>query len=272
MVLLIAGLFSYKGDKHIQLAAVMEFLHLATLLHDDVIDESNLRRNRPTVNSKWGNSPSVLVGDFMYSRSFQMAIDIGDMRILKLLSEVTNLIIEGEIMQFTYIGNTKIDEKTYRRIIYHKTALLFQASAHATTILSGGTSASELELRDFGKNLGIAYQLVDDALDYCGDTISMGKNIGRDLSDGKLTLPIIYTISNGTKKQREVVLHAIENRDLTCFQEVVTVIQDSGALEYTLKEAKVAHSNSVACLSNQPNNHYRQALEKLADFVLQRKY
>ncbi len=272
LVLLVARMAGFREDRHIQLATVIEFLHTATLLHDDVIDGSMLRRRRQTVNAKWGNSASVLVGDFLYSRAFQVMVDIGDLRVLQLLSESTNIIAEGEVMQLAHMGDADLGEENYREIIRRKTAMLFQASSHTAAVLSGIRAKDELAMRDYGLHLGMAYQLVDDVLDYCGDTKSFGKNIGDDLAEGKLTLPIIYTLVHGDRQQRSLIRYAIEHRDLSCLDDLTKAMNAVGALDYTKAAARHECDKAIACLAQQPDNAYRRALEDLAAFVVQRQY
>jgi len=272
LVLLVSKLFRYAGEQHIKLAAAIEFLHTATLLHDDIIDKSKLRRNQPTVNVKWGDSPGVLAGDFLYSRAFQIVVDIGEIRILQLLSEATNMIIEGEIMQLTRAGDVSMKEEHYREIIHRKTAILFQAAAQTAAVLNGIPISHELALRNYGMHLGMSYQLVDDMLDYYGDTAAMGKNLGDDLAEGNLTLPIIYTLSHGNREQQAITRHAIESRDISCLDEVAAAIRDCGALNYTQAAAEHEYKQCMACLTQQPCNRYHKALEQLSEFVLYRKY
>ncbi|MEJ2131301.1 MAG: polyprenyl synthetase family protein [Gammaproteobacteria bacterium] len=270
LVLLAARCCGYAGRKHITLAAVIEFLHTATLLHDDVIDHSELRRGRATVNALWGNSPSVLVGDFLYSRAFQMMVEIGDMRIMEILSEATNVIAEGEVMQLDHAGDPGTTEERYREVIRAKTAMLFQAAAHTAAVLTGDDASILCALRDFGLHLGMAFQLVDDMLDYSGDTAVMGKNVGDDLAEGKATLPLIFAMRCGASEDARLIREAIRARSAAHLDQVFNAVRRSGALEYTHQMALAEKRRALRCLDALPDNHYRDALANLAEFTVSR--
>ena len=211
LVLLCAKACGYEGKDHIKLAAIIEFLHTAMLLHDDVVDESILRRGRKTVNATWGNPASVLVGDFLHSRAFEMMVEIGDIRVMEILSHATNTIAEGEVQQLGNIRNPDTSEDSYIEVISRKTAMLFQAASHSATVLASANKTIEAALRDYGSHLGISFQLVDDLLDYKGNTENLGKNVGDDLAEGKVTLPLIVAMRNGNDQQRAFVRKAILN-------------------------------------------------------------
>jgi len=258
------------GPSQIRLAAVIEFLHTATLLHDDVVDHSVLRRGRATANSTWGNAPSVLVGDFLYSRAFQLMVELNSMPIMAILSDATNTIAEGEVMQLANVGNCQISEADYLEVIRCKTALLFQAAAHTAGILAGGTSDQVEGLRLFGQHFGLAYQLVDDWLDYAGDAQAMGKNVGDDLAEGKLTLPLIHSLGQASPAGRRVIKQAIEARSADTLPDVLQIVRESGALDYTRAAAQLQSEHATACLVGLPASPFRQALEDLSRYCVSR--
>ncbi len=268
MALLSARSLGYEGHKHIELAAVVELLHTATLLHDDVVDESALRRGRPTVNQVWGNSPSVLVGDFLISRAFQMAVNIGNMRLLEILSNGTNIIAEGEVWQLLNCRNPDTTESHYMRVIHDKTAKMFEAAAQTGAILALAdkkeTAEQEMALAAYGCHMGVAFQLIDDVLDYRGTAEELGKNVGDDLAEGKPTLPLIYTMKNGSQQAADTVRHAIKTGDASALHEIVELVQASGGLEYTLKVARDQTALALQQLDAVPDSPYRQALADLA--------
>lgn len=270
IVLLVARCCSYAGTRQIPLAAIIEFLHTATLLHDDVVDRSDLRRGRATANATWGNAPSVLVGDFLYSRAFQLMVDLGSLDIMAILSDATNTIAEGEVLQLANVGNCGITEAEYLEVIRSKTALLFQAASHTSAVLSRQDSPAILALRKFGLHFGLAYQLVDDWLDYAGDTKSMGKNVGDDLAEGKLTLPLIYTLANTSQRHTQTIHNAIAARSIDSLPQVLMIVHESGALDYTLCAAKAQSDKAIAALGVLPDNEYRDALVSLAQFCVAR--
>ena len=272
LVLLSARACGYQGSDHITLATIIEFLHTAMLLHDDVVDESDLRRGRKTVNSAWGNAASVLVGDFLHSRAFEMMVEIGDIRIMEILARATNIISEGEVQQLSAIGNPSITEAEYREIITRKTAMLFQAASHSGAVLAGAERAIESELRDFGLNLGIAFQLIDDQLDYRGETESLGKNTGDDLAESKVTLPLIIAMQEGSEKQRAYIARAIKEGGVENLPTVLDIVEQTGALDYTLEAAKLAGCQARGNLQSVPESKYAEAMSALIAFVVDRHY
>jgi octaprenyl-diphosphate synthase len=261
-----------RADDRAKLAAVIEFLHTATLLHDDVVDHSGLRRGRATANELWGNAPSVLVGDFLYSRAFQMMVELGDMRIMHILSGATNVIAEGEVMQLSGVGDLAMTEGRYMEVIRCKTAMLFEAAAHSGALLGDSGPERADALRDYGRQLGLAFQLVDDALDYHGDAERMGKNAGDDLAEGKLTLPLIHTLRHGAADAVRVVRDAVQARDGERFDDVRRAVHDSGGLEITLDRARHCTDRALAALAPVPASPYRDALAALARFAIERDH
>lgn len=271
LVLLSAGALQYQGEQHINLAAVIEFLHTATLLHDDVVDVSSLRRGRPTANAQFGNAPSVLVGDFIYSRAFQILVELGDIEIMRLISDTTNTIAEGEVLQLTKAGNPDTDFAAYLQVITTKTAVLFAAATQGAAMLAGADKQTQQSLYDYGLNLGIAFQLIDDVLDYSGDPAEMGKNMGDDLSEGKPTLPLIRTMEVGTPEQAERVKQAILNKDASNLEQIAKDIKACGALDHTYEMA-VAYSNkALQCLASLTSNSYTEQMARLAQLAVERK-
>ncbi|EEF21956.1 geranyl geranyl pyrophosphate synthase, putative, partial [Ricinus communis] len=238
LVLLVAGALGPIRQEHITLAGIIEFIHTATLLHDDVVDISSLRRGRATANAKWGNAPSVLVGDFLYSRAFQLLVELGSMPLMSLMADTTNTIAEGEVLQLTKAGDPATDEEAYFSVIESKTAVLFAAATEGAAILSGASTEDAARWRRYGLNLGNAFQLADDVLDYLGDPEKMGKNIGDDLAEGKPTLPLIRTLQVGTPADQILVSQAITDRDATAIAEIVAAVTRCGALDYTLQRAE----------------------------------
>ena len=272
LVLLSANACGYRGTDHIKLAAIIEFLHTAMLLHDDVVDASELRRGRKTVNASWGNPASVLVGDFLHSRAFEMMVEIGDMRVMEILSRATNTIAEGEVQQLTYVGNPDLTQEDYMQVITRKTAMLFQAASHAGAVLSGASEAEEAALRDYGLYLGLAFQLVDDVLDYEGDTEALGKNVGDDLAEGKVTLPLIATMRDGTPEQAEVIRSAIRERGARDLAIIAETVRESGGLAYTARESEAQVDKAIACLDVLQESTFKDAMNKLASFAVQRSF
>ena len=275
LVLLSSQALGYKGEQNVGLAVIIEFLHTATLLHDDVVDRSGLRRGRVTANEKWGNAPSVLVGDFLYSRAFQLMVELASLDIMAVLSAATNTIAEGEVMQLTNVGNTELSETAYREVIRCKTALLFEAATHTGALLAFAADAAMnreyIELvRQFGLHFGLAYQLVDDWLDYAGDTESMGKNVGDDLSEGKLTLPLIQALKVASAKERTLIKNALRTKSQEHMPEILAVVEKTGALDYTHHAAVTETTLALECLTNLPDNPYKAALSTLATFSLSR--
>ncbi len=272
LVMLSANALGYRGENHHELAAVVEFIHTATLLHDDVVDESSLRRGRETSNALFGNAASVLVGDFLYSRAFQMMVGVGSMRVMEVLADATNIIAEGEVLQLMNSRNPDITVDDYRRVIQFKTAKLFEAAARVGAILSNAGEAAEKSLADYGAHLGTAFQLVDDVLDYSGDEAETGKHLGDDLAEGKVTLPLIHVMANGSAEQSQVVRKAVENGGRELFAEVLAAIRATGALEETLRAAGAESAAAKAAISTLPDSRYKDTLIEFADFAVARAY
>ncbi|MDX2350396.1 MAG: polyprenyl synthetase family protein [Porticoccus sp.] len=271
LVLLSANSCGYKGTQHTSLAAIIEFIHTATLLHDDVVDTSDLRRGRATANAKFGNAPSVLVGDFLYSRAFQMLVAIDNMDIMRIIADTTNIISEGEVQQLINAGNPDVTEDTYLEVIRKKTAQLFDAAAETGAVLAGATPTLQAAMGRYGHHLGIAFQLVDDALDYNGNTEDLGKNVGDDLAEGKPTLPLIYAMQNGTPDQAAFIRSAIEEGGIDQMDAILDAINTTGALDYTMLCAKQHAEQAQLCLRDLPDTPERKAMLELADFAIQRK-
>jgi octaprenyl-diphosphate synthase len=276
MVLLTANALGYPAtnpqQEHIALAAIIEFIHTATLLHDDVVDMSSLRRGRPTANAEWGNAPSVLVGDFLYSRAFQMMVKIGSMDIMAILSNTTNIIAEGEVQQLVNAKNPQVNEATYFTVIDKKTAVLFAAACEVAAVLASATEPQRIALRTYGHHVGIAFQLVDDALDYTGDAATLGKNAGDDLAEGKPTLPLIHAMLNASPTEAELIASAIRTGDASQLQAVLAIVQATGALQYTLACAQKHVNLAIAQLHHLPDNPYTQAMRQVAEFAVIRRY
>jgi octaprenyl-diphosphate synthase len=271
LVLLAARACGYTGDKHVLAAAIIEFIHTATLLHDDVVDESALRRGQQTANSVFGNQASVLVGDFLYSRAFQMMVQIGQMRIMDVLADATNTIAEGEVLQLMNCNDPETTEARYMQVIYRKTAKLFEAGLQISAILADQTRAVERALLAYGKHVGLAFQLVDDALDYQADRRELGKNIGVDLAEGKPTLPLIYALQRGSPKAQVVIRRAIEQGGLDEIDEILAAIQSTGALAYTFTRAREEARHAIAALARLPESAFKDALLQLADSSVDRR-
>jgi len=272
LVVLSAGAFGYAGTRHHELAAVIEFIHTATLLHDDVVDESALRRGQPTANSLFGNAASVLVGDFVYSRAFQMMVEAGDMRILKVLAEATNIIAEGEVLQLMNCRNPDIQEEDYLQVIRCKTAKLFEAATRIGALLGGASAGAEAATARYGAHLGTAFQLIDDVLDYSGDHTVIGKNLGDDLAEGKPTLPLIHAMRKGTVAQVAAVRRAIEAGGLDELPAVLAAIRDTGALDYARDRARAEAHLARAALAGLPHTKQHEFLLQLADYSVTRSY
>lgn len=272
LLILAAGAFGYRGKDHHELAAVIEFIHTATLLHDDVVDESGLRRGRPTANSLFGNAASVLVGDFVYSRAFQMMVGVDNMRVLQVLADATNVIAEGEVLQLMNCHDSNIDEQGYLQVIRYKTAKLFEAATRLGAILGGAARKEEDAIATYGTHLGTAFQLIDDVLDYSGEQAVIGKNVGDDLAEGKATLPLIYAIQHGTPQQAAVVRRAIEHGGLEELGPVLDAIRQTGAIQYAREQAQRESRTACAALSILPDSKYRDYLLQLADFAVTRTY
>jgi len=272
LVLLSAGAFGYRGAHHHPLAAVVEFIHTATLLHDDVVDESNLRRGRATANALFGNAASVLVGDFVYSRAFQMMVEVGDMRVMQVLADATNVIAEGEVLQLMNCHNPDINEHDYLQVIRYKTAKLFEAAGRLGAIIGGAAREQEAALAAYGMHLGTAFQLIDDVLDYSGDLASTGKNVGDDLAEGKPTLPLIYAIKHGGAQEMELVRNAIRDGGRHELQQVVAAIRRTGALDYTRRQAEAEAALARDQLAALPNSKQRDCLLQLVAFAVTRDH
>jgi octaprenyl-diphosphate synthase len=271
LLLLMCGVLGYRGEQRHNLAAVVEFIHTATLLHDDVVDESTLRRGRATANEAFGNPASVLVGDFLYSRAFQMMVDANDMRVMQTLAEATNVIAEGEVLQLMNMHDASLDEAGYLRVIRSKTAKLFEASARLAALLAGSSPDVEQSCADYGQALGTAFQVIDDVLDYDGDVLEMGKNLGDDLREGKVTLPLIIAMQRGTESERATIRHAIETGGTEQMAQIIALVQQTGALEATREAAAAEAQRALNALKNLPQNDYSHALEQLASQLLARR-
>ncbi len=272
IVLLAARACSYSGEHHIDMAAIVEFIHTATLLHDDVVDGSDLRRNRDTANAVWGNEASVLVGDFLYSRAFEMMVDVGQMRVMDVLAHATNRISEGEVLQLLNTHDPDTTEARYMEVIQRKTATLFEAGARLGAVLANSQTETENALAAFGLHLGIAFQLVDDALDYGSDQETIGKNIGDDLAEGKPTLPVIRAMEVGNEQQREVLRKAIETGGREQMEQVGAAIVATQSLEYTAVLAQSHAQSARDALAVLPESDFRQSLLATADFAVGRTY
>lgn len=261
----------YDGDKHIQVAALIEFIHTATLLHDDVVDESDMRRGKQTANEVFGNAASVLVGDFIYTRSFQMMTDLDSMRVLKLMSEATNVIAEGEVLQLMNCNEPDISEADYMQVIYSKTARLFEAASQSAAILAGATPEQEKALQDYGRFLGTAFQLIDDVLDYDADNATLGKNTGDDLDEGKPTLPLLHAMHNGNAEESALIRQAIEQGNgRHLLEQVLATMKRCGSLAYTYARAEEEADKAIAALSALPDSQYKDALAGLAHIAVRR--
>lgn len=272
LVLLSAGALGYRGTEHHTLAAVVEFIHTATLLHDDVVDESALRRGQPTANTLFGNAASVLVGDFVYSRAFQMMVNVGDMRILQVLADATNVIAEGEVLQLMNCRNADIDESSYLQVIRYKTAKLFEAAGRLGAMVAGAPAEAEQAMAAYGSHLGTAFQLIDDLLDYSGDSGVIGKNVGDDLAEGKPTLPLIHAMRNGSAEEAALVRGAVSSGGLAELDGVLAAIRRSGALEYTRRQAEAEAEAARRALAVIPDTQYRDSLIQLAAFAVTRTH
>ncbi len=272
LVLLMANAWGYSGQDHYKLAAVVEFIHTATLLHDDVVDESDLRRGRQTANAMFGNAASVLVGDFVYSRAFQMMVSVNSMRVMQILADATNVIAEGEVLQLMNMHDPDVTEERYLQVIRSKTAKLFEAATELGSLIAGAPEAAIAAAAEYGRSLGTAFQLIDDVLDYSGNAADIGKNVGDDLREGKPTLPLIYLMQHGTAQQRDLVRECISTGDEAHFDEVLAAITTSGALQYTREQAARARDRAKASLASLPPGTFCEALFALADFAVDRNH
>ena len=272
LLLLMAKAFGYQGRQHQTLAAVVEFIHTATLLHDDVVDEAGLRRGLPSANALFGNAASVLVGDFLYTRAFQMMVSVNSMPVQQVLADATNLIAEGEVMQLMNARSADLDETGYRRVIYAKTAKLFEAACQLGAMTAGASEKDVASAVAYGRALGNAFQLIDDLLDYASDADTMGKQAGNDLKEGKMTLPLIWLMKNGDEVQKTAIRRSIEENDASCFETVFNAVRSSGALDYTYRMAKQEAEKAVNAIAGLPDSQYRQSLIELSLFSVERDY
>jgi len=271
LVLLFSRALGFEGPERFELAATVEFIHTATLLHDDVVDESALRRGRQTANALFGNAASVLVGDFLYSRAFQMMVSVDRMRVLEVLADATNVIAEGEVLQLLNMHEPDITVEDYLRVIRYKTAKLFEASARLGAVLAGTPEAVEEACASYGRALGTAFQLVDDLLDYEGATAELGKNVGDDLREGKPTLPLLYAMSHGTPEQRELIRHAIQHGEVERLPDIVEIVRSTGALEATRAAAREEARKASTHISSLPPSEFKEGLLQLCVQAVERK-
>lgn len=272
LVVLAAKAMGHEGVQHHELAAVVEFIHTATLLHDDVVDASALRRGRDTANALFGNSASVLVGDFLYSRAFQMMVSLHNLRVMEVLSDATNVIAEGEVLQLMNCNDPDIDEAAYLRVIRYKTAKLFEAAGRLGAIVQNAPRDQEDALGDYGMHLGTAFQIIDDVLDYSGSSDVIGKNVGDDLAEGKPTLPLLFAMKHGTPEQAEVIRNAIKQGDASHFDEILAIVQSTGALDHARKQAEAETRLASSALSKIPDSQYKAALLELSAFAVSRDF
>jgi len=272
LVLLVARALGYQGTQHIDLAVVVEFIHTATLLHDDVVDASDLRRGQQSANAMFGDEASVLVGDFLYTRAFQMMVGVGSMQIMQILSDATNTIAEGEVLQLLNCHDPDTTEERYMDVIHYKTAKLFEAACQLSAVLAGRPAAEEQAMARYGMYLGTAFQMIDDVLDYSATSENLGKNIGDDLAEGKPTLPLIHAMRHGTAEQTQLIRNAIETGGRENMAEISAAIESTGAITYTARLARQEAERALAELVNLPNSPYKQALVALAEFSVDRAY
>lgn len=270
LVLLAANACNYQGQHHIPLAAVIEFIHTATLLHDDVVDNSELRRGKDTANARWGNAPSVLVGDFLYSRAFQVMVNIGSMPIMEVISNATNVIAEGEVLQLLNCRNPDTSEDAYMQVIIGKTAMLFEAATEVGAILAGADAQQREALRLYGHHLGIAFQLIDDVMDYLSSAEEMGKNVGDDLAEGKPTLPLIQAMKVANKEDRQLLRQTIRKGGLDDLAPVLAIVHNSGAIDYTKQQAQAQADKAIAALDALPASSFKETLTQLAHMAVKR--
>ena len=272
LAILCARACCHQGQNHIKLATIIEFIHTATLLHDDVVDNSDMRRGRKTANNLWGNEASVLVGDFLYTRSFEMMVEMNSMRLMEILSHTTNVIAEGEVLQLLNCNDANTTEERYLEVIHHKTAKLFEAAGLLGAVISESSPAVEQAMANYAMHLGSAFQLVDDLLDYSESSEAIGKNIGDDLAEGKPTLPLIYAMQYGTTEQAQIIREAIENGQRDRINEIIQILESTGAIDYTAKAAENEVNQAKQALSILADSPYKQALASLADFSISRKF
>lgn len=271
LTVLAAQALNLQGNEHHSIAAIIEFIHTATLLHDDVVDESNMRRGKETANALFGNSASVLVGDFLYTRSFQMMVKLNNMRVMDILSEATNIVAEGEVLQLMNCNDASTTEESYMQVIYCKTAKLFEAATRLPAVLANENTDIENALADYGKFLGTAFQLVDDIMDYTADAKEMGKNVGDDLAEGKPTLPLLYAMQHGNEAQTKLIREAIElGNGMKHLDDILMVMEQTGSLVYTQKKAEIEADKAIQCLAILPDSDAKQALITLAHIAANR--
>jgi octaprenyl-diphosphate synthase len=271
LLLLVANALGVTSPHRFELAAVIEFIHTSTLLHDDVVDESDLRRGRQTANALFGNAASVLVGDFLYSRSFEMMVSVDNMRVMQILARATNVIAEGEVLQLLNMHDPDVDEARYLQVIKYKTATLFEAATQLAAVLANADAQTEAAVLEYGGRLGTAFQLMDDWLDYAGDTDAMGKNAGDDLREGKPTLPLIHVLQHGTPEERALVREAIENGGTDKFEPILAAITRTGALDYTLARAQEEADAAAQIISTLPSSQYKNSLLELCSYSIARR-
>ena len=273
LAILAAKALGYQGKDHITLATIVEFIHTATLLHDDVVDESNLRRGTPTANAEFGNAASVLVGDFIYTRSFQLMVGLGKMQVMQVLADATNIIAEGEVLQLMNCNDPDTTEASYMQVIYSKTAKLFEAATGLAAIITEQDQTTLDALNLYGMHLGTAFQLVDDVLDYNADAEQLGKNIGDDLAEGKPTLPLIYAMQHGSEQQTQLIRDAIEHcNGMEHLEEILSALKQTNALEFTMQKAELEADKAIACLDFLAESDYKQALISLARIAVDRDH
>ncbi|MCL2656617.1 MAG: polyprenyl synthetase family protein [Betaproteobacteria bacterium] len=272
LLLFTANALGYSGTHHHELAAVVEFIHTATLLHDDVVDESDLRRGNQTANAMFGNAAAVLVGDFLYSRAFQMMVGVNDMRVMRVLADATNVIAEGEVLQLLNVRNADASVEDYLRVIRYKTAMLFEAAARLGGILGGLDEAGQDKLAEFGRHIGTAFQLIDDVLDYSGDETSTGKHLGDDLAEGKPTLPLIHVMQHGSPEEAALVRQVIEEGGRDALPEIMIAIRATDALARTREQAQIEASFAKDALCVLPPSQFKDSLLQLCDFAVAREY
>jgi len=273
LAVLAARALDYQGEQHISVAAIVEFIHTSTLLHDDVVDESTMRRGKETANALFGNQASVLVGDFLYSRSFQMMVSLNSMRVMQVLADATNIIAEGEVLQLMNVNDPDTTEQSYMQVIYCKTAKLFEAATQLAAVISNQPVAIEQAMQAYGMHLGTAFQLIDDVLDYQADAAELGKNIGDDLAEGKPTLPLLHALKLGNERQQELIREAItEGNGMQHFAEIMAALEQTGAFDYTRNKAEQEAKAAQLALQPLPDSPYKQALLALADIAVSRSH
>lgn len=272
LVLLSASALGGCTEEHVTFAAIIEFIHTATLLHDDVVDISTLRRGRPTANTRFGNAPSVLVGDFLYTRAFQLMVKLGNMPILTHMAETTNIIAEGEVLQLTRAGDVNTNEAQYLDVITRKTAILFSAACYGAATLSGEEEKSRNSLREFGLNLGIAFQMIDDVLDYDGNADTMGKNVGDDLTEGKVTLPLIHALNEASAAEQAIIRHAITEKSIDQIDHIITIVRRCGSIDYARERARHHYDLALQELAILPSSKARDSLERITELSINRDH